>query len=174
MRHLLVILALGLILHVSPAVAETVEGVSRGSNTGLPLPRFVSLKSGKANLRTGPGRAYPIRWVYHRRFLPVQITDEYGHWRAVRDPWGETGWLHKSLLSGRRTAMVMQNLAPLMREARTDSDILLYAERRVIGTLERCQADWCRLSIEGRAGWMPVEILYGGTPASEGKKVSAR
>ena len=133
-----------------------------GSSTGLPMPRFVSVKSGEANLRSGPGTAYPIRWVYRRKHLPLIIHDEHGHWRAVRDPWGETGWLHRSLLSGRRTAMVTKDLTPLMSEPGDGGEILLYAERRIIGTLELCRDGWCRLSIDGRAGWMPDTALYGG------------
>lgn len=160
----ILMLALALV-PAAAAVAET------GSETGLPLPRFVSVKSGKANLRTGPGTAYPIRWVYRRENLPVEIHGEYGHWRAIRDPWGETGWLHKSLLSGRRTAMVIKDLTPLLREARPDGGILLYAERRIIATLELCRDGWCRLSIEGRAGWMLDEAIYGGeADLTRGKK----
>lgn len=143
--------------------ATAVHAQETGSSTGLPLPRFVSVKSGEANLRSGPGTAYPIRWVYRRKHLPVIIHDEHGQWRAIRDAWGETGWLHKSLLSGRRTAMVTQNLTPLMSEPGDTGDILLYAERRIIGTLELCRDGWCKLSIDGRAGWMPDSALYGGT-----------
>ena len=158
MRRAVLVLLLPALL----ALTGAVRAAETGSETGLPLPRFVSVKSGAANLRSGPGTGYPIRWIYHRRFLPVQIHDEHGHWRAVRDPWGETGWLHKSLLSGRRTAMVLRDLEPLLRDPRAGSDVLLYAERRVIGTLEACEKNWCRMSIEGRAGWMPAAALYGG------------
>lgn len=143
--------------HALPGVAQ-----ETGSSTGLPMPRFVSLKSGEANLRSGPGTAYPIRWVYRRKHLPLIIHDEHGHWRAVRDPWGEEGWLHRSLLSGRRTAMVTKDLTPLVRDPGDGSDVLLYAERRIIGTLEFCREGWCRMSIDGRAGWMPDTALYGG------------
>ncbi|WP_416899532.1 MAG: SH3 domain-containing protein [Minwuia sp.] len=160
-----VTLALAALLLAAGSPLHAVEG----PETGLPMPRFVSLKSSTANLRSGPGRDYPIRWVYQRRLLPVEIHDEHGHWRAVRDPWGETGWLHKSLLSGRRTAMVQRDLEPLLREPRPGSDVLLYAERRVIGTLEVCENGWCRLSIDGRAGWMPAEALFGADrPAAKG------
>lgn len=151
------------------APALPVESQETGASTGLPLPRFVSVKSGEANLRSGPGTAYPIRWVYRRKHLPVIIHDEHGHWRAVRDAWGETGWLHKSLLSGRRTAMVMKNLTPLMSGPDDSGEILLYAERRIIGTLEHCGNGWCKLSIDGRAGWMPDAALYGGADDLDAK-----
>ncbi|WP_164516652.1 SH3 domain-containing protein [Minwuia thermotolerans] len=154
------LLLVGLLPVAAPA-AET------GSETGLSLPRFVSVKADRANLRAGPGTDYPVRWVYRREHLPVQIVDEWGHWRAVRDPWGGEGWLHKSLLSGRRTAMVMQDLTPLKREPSPAAEIVLYAERRIIGTLELCRAGWCRLSIDGRAGWMPAAAIYGGENEGE-------
>jgi len=157
MRLLLMFLAAVVIL--LPAKASAQES---GSSTGLPLPRFVSVKSGEANLRSGPGTAYPIRWIYRRKHLPLVIHDEYGNWRAVRDPWGETGWLHRSLLSGRRTAMITRDLTPLTRDPDGASPVLLIAERRTIGTLELCRDGWCKLSIDGRAGWMPDAALYGG------------
>jgi len=150
-----------LLLTLGVSAGHTRAQNTMGSETGLPLPRFISLKAGEANLRAGPGQKYPIRWIYKRRHLPVRVHDEHGHWRAVTDPWGGEGWLHKSLLSGRRTVMVMKELSPLHREPRADSAIVLYAQRRVIGTLERCEGIWCRLIVDGRAGWMLAERLYG-------------
>lgn len=163
MRFALPACLLALLGCLVPAVAGA-AGTS-GSETGLPLPRFVSIKPSSANLRAGPGTDYPIRWVYRRVGLPVEIIDEHGHWRAVRDPWGGEGWLHSSLLSGRRTAMVMSDLKPLRAEPGENAEIVLLAERRVIGALELCANGWCRLTIDGRAGWMAAADLYGADPA---------
>ena len=80
--------ALLIVAFLIPVTASLAS--EKGASTGLPLPRFVSLKSGEANMRSGPGTAYPIRWVYRRKHLPVVIHDEHGHWRAIRDPWGES------------------------------------------------------------------------------------
>ena len=86
--------------------AEAARQTERPGRTGLPLPRFVSLRADQVNLRTGPGVRYPIDWVYRRRDLPVEIIDEHETWRRIRDWEGTIGWVHQSMLQGVRNAMV--------------------------------------------------------------------
>ena len=91
-----------------PAPAPAVVPVppaepAKGTNTGLPLPRFASLKTDEVNLRTGPGTRYPIDWVYKRRDLPVQIEREFEVWRLIADSEGVKGWVHQATLTGRRS-----------------------------------------------------------------------
>ena len=80
------------------------QDVRRGPS-GLPLPRFVSLKSGRVNSRIGPGVNYSVDWLYLKPGLPMEIIQEYDNWRRVRDADGAEGWVNQSLLSGRRTAI---------------------------------------------------------------------
>ncbi len=162
-RTLICLCLLSAWLLLPPVAVQAVEGpaATEGSVTGLPLPPFVSIKAGKANLRAGPGRKYPVRWTYMRRHLPVQIVGEHENWREVRDPWGEEGWLHSSLLSGRRTAMVRGDLVALRDGSDEAAPVLMYLERRVIVTVEACRASWCRISVDGRAGWLPATAVYG-------------
>src|SRR5262245_3374626 len=74
--------------------------------SGLPIPRFVSLKTDKVNVRGGPTKDHDVTWVYNRAGLPVEITAEFENWRRIRDWEGAEGWVYHSLLSGRRTATV--------------------------------------------------------------------
>ncbi len=89
----------------APAAAPpaTAAEPPKGSNTGLPLPRFAALKTDDVNLRTGPGTRYPIDWVYKRRDLPVQIEREFEVWRLIADSEGVKGWVHQATLTGRRS-----------------------------------------------------------------------
>lgn len=125
------------------------------------LPRFASLASDEVNLRTGPGTRYPIRWVYHRKGLPVEIIDEYGNWRQLRDPDGETGWVHYGLLTGRRTALIQQDSATLHRNPDATSPAVLLAKPMVIARLLRCNPAWCYLEIKSHMGWMPKSAFWG-------------
>src|SRR6476646_8312916 len=77
--------------------------------SGLPVPRFVSLKSDKVNVRAGPTKDHDVAWVYNRAALPVEITAEFENWRRIRDWEGAEGWVYHSLLSGKRTAVVVPN-----------------------------------------------------------------
>ncbi|WP_173569727.1 SH3 domain-containing protein [Acetobacter conturbans] len=79
---------------------------TKGSNTGLPLPRFAALRADDVNMRAGPGQRYPIQWVYHRRGLPVQIEREFDVWRLIEDSDGVKGWVHQATLVGSRDFVV--------------------------------------------------------------------
>ena len=73
--------------------------------SGLPLPRFVSIKAKRVNMRVGPGQEYAVDWMYLTPGLPVEIVQEFENWRRVRDSDGAEGWIYQSLLTGKRTAI---------------------------------------------------------------------
>ena len=107
-RSIAGVLALvGLIGGTQPAWAQA------GRSTGLPLPRFVSLAAERVNVRFGPGKQYPVNWMFARQGLPVEIIEEFDTWRKIRDHDGEEGWVHSSLLSSRRTIMVIGEVRSL-------------------------------------------------------------
>lgn len=164
MRSLLLACSL-LVLSVTLAVGALAQTPIRTGPSGLPLPRFASLAANEVNLRTGPGQQYPTRWVYRRAGLPVQITDELDVWRRIQDPDGEQGWAHSSLLTTRRTVMVVgREPQGMFRSAAADSRLLLRAETGVIGRFDSCEQGWCRIEIEGQRGWMPRDSLWGLPP----------
>lgn len=131
------------------------------ASSGLPVPRFVSLKSDETNVRTGPGDRYPISWVYKRSHFPVEIIEEFDHWRKIRDVEKAEGWVHKSLLDGRRTALVQKNVQVLRRAPEENASPILRAEPMVIGKLIECTAQWCRLQVGSRKGWLQKKYLWG-------------
>ncbi|TCP39906.1 SH3 domain-containing protein [Rhodovulum marinum] len=136
----------------------------RGQVTNLPLPRYVSLKAAEGNVRRGPSLSHRIDWVYKRRGVPLQITAEYGHWRRVRDKDGAGGWMHYSLLSGVRTVIVEDDMLPLLRLPQPDAQVLARAELGVIARLGECRPAWCRITADGRSGWVPKSALWGVGP----------
>jgi len=144
-----------LIMFLAPA-ATALTGAS-----GLPLPRFVSLGSDRARMRSGPGKQYPIRWEYHRAGMPLEVIAEYDNWRQVRDWEGETGWMHRSLLSGRRQAIFVAPGAALRRKPRLSAPVIARPERGVIARLDKCGADWCRLTVGDFRGWTPKADIWG-------------
>ncbi len=133
----------------------------RGSETNLPLPRFVSLKAGEGNARRGPSLSHKIDWVFKRRHMPLQITDEYGHWRRVRDKDGAGGWVHYALLSGVRTVIVDEDLLPLYVKPDAQTKVSAYAEAGVVARLGACGDMWCRISADGFKGWAAKAALWG-------------
>jgi SH3-like domain-containing protein len=133
----------------------------KGSNSGLPLPRFVSLGSDKVNVRAGPGDRYPIIWQFVRRHVPVEITAEFEYWRRIRDQDGAEGWVHKNLLSGRRYALVTGGIRNFYGEPTREAEVVAQAETGVQGRLLACKGPWCRMDVGGNRGWIPRAQLWG-------------
>ena len=140
--------------------------VAAPETSGLPLPRFVTLRAEEANMRTGPGEQYPIKWTYQRAGLPVEIVAEYHTWRRIRDWQGTEGWMHASMLSGRRSFMVVGETRPLRAAADASSRIVAEVEPKVVGELEKCPAAgaWCRVKIDSLKGWLKRTDLWGVYP----------
>jgi len=149
------------------SLAALCLGLASGTyaeSSELPVPRFVSLRSAKVNLRTGPGVRYPVDWVYMRKGLPVEIISEYDTWRRVRDWEGTEGWIHRSMLSGTRNALVSGKLQTLRREPSGISPAVAHVEPGMIGTLLRCADSWCRIEFKGFEGWIERGNLWGVYP----------
>lgn len=136
--------------------------------SGLPVPRFVSLKSDHVNVRAGPTKDNDVSWIYTRSSLPVEITAEFENWRRIRDSEGSEGWVYHSLLSGRRTAVVTakgkDDLTPLYDSADGTSGVAAKLEPGVLATVRRCTAGWCRISGSGFDGWIAQQRLWGVYP----------
>jgi SH3-like domain-containing protein len=138
------------------AVAATV-----GKQTGLPVPRYVSLRSNEVNLRAGPGARYPIEWVFKRRSLPIEIVAEFDTWRKIRDFEGTEGWAHQSMLSGRRMVQVIGAIRTLRRYASDLSSAVARLEPGVLANLEDCQHEWCEVRVSGFSGWVSRAHIWG-------------
>ncbi len=137
------------------------RAASEGS--GLPIPRFVSLRAPEANMRAGPGEQYPIKWTYRRQGLPLEVTAEYDHWRRVRDWQGTEGWMHSSMLTGKRAIIVTGDERPLRAKPDLASPLLARIEGKVVGRVLTCPKDgeWCRVEIAGVKGWMRRSEMWG-------------
>ena len=155
MKRLLVLFSV-IILLSEPALA-----VEKGAVTNFPLPRFVSLKASKANARRGPSLSHRIDWVYKRKHMPLEIYAEYENWRRVRDIDGAGGWVHYSLLSGVRTAILKVNMQPLTKGPDENSNIVARFEKDVIAKIEKCELKWCQLTTGGYKGWVPKTSIWG-------------
>ena len=164
--------ALALVLGAFPAADPVVQGAAAASEvaSGPQVPRFVSLKSDRVNLRNGPGTDYPTGWVYRRAGLPLEVVKEFEGWRQVRDAEGVTGWVLQSFLSGRRTALVLPwerksgappPLVPILESDSTHSNIVANVEAGVIADLHTCDGRWCRVTVDQYSGYIEQKKLWG-------------
>ncbi len=141
-----------------------------GSATGLPVPRYVSLKSDRVNLREGPSKEHRTRWVFQRAGLPVEITAEFETWRRVRDADGTEGWVLHSLLSGRRTALVapwsktQDETFPMLESGSEGSAVVARLQPGVIANVASCSEGWCRVTVAKLDGYIRQDRLWGVYP----------
>jgi SH3-like domain-containing protein len=151
-----------------PGSAFAVDGTTIGTESNLPIPRFVSLKSDRVNLREGPSKDHRTTWVFQRAGLPVEITAEFETWRRIRDSEGAEGWVLHSLLSGRRTALVAPwskaGPLPLYDKPNLQSGVSAQLQPGVLGSVRNCQGGWCRIIGQGFDGWMAQSNLWGVYP----------
>ncbi len=133
----------------------------RGS--GLPIPRFASLKSDDVNVRTGPGTRYPVDWVFKRKLMPVEIVAEFDNWRKIRDWQGASGWVYQGLLTGKRTFIIPNHAARLHRTPAAQAEVVAKLEPEVTGEIRSCQGDWCRVKVAGASviGWIERRDIWG-------------
>ena len=141
------------------------EGAN-GSRPALPVPRFVSLKSDKVNVRRGPSTDQAIVWVFSRAGLPVEIIAESENWRRVRDSEGADGWVFHSLLSARRTALIApwtkgEENVPLYSSKSTSARAVAALQAGVLGNVLSCDGEWCNLSVNDYSGYVQQDKLWG-------------
>jgi SH3-like domain-containing protein len=156
------------LLTVACLASAAANEVGAGPVSGLPMPRFVSLKPDKVNVRAGPTPRHDVTWQYTRAGLPVEIVAESDNWRRIRDWDGSEGWVYHSLLTGRRTALVRpvdnDEFVALYRSADAESSVIARLQAGVLGSVHHCTGAWCRISGNGFDGWIAQERLWGVYP----------
>ena len=144
-------------------IATAQENTGNG-DSGLKLPRFVSLRSNHINARTGPGSRYPIEWVYMQSSAPVEIIAEFELWRKIKDWQGSESWVHKSMLSGKRSVKVVSpGENNIFAKDDYKAKIIAKVEDEVVGEIKKCPANnsFCLVQFDTITGWLPRQNLYG-------------
>jgi len=145
----------------APVMARAEDEASILNPSGLPVPRYVSLKSDYVNVRVGPGKRYPISWVFKRKHMPVMIVEEFANWRKIQDKDGDGGWVHKSLLAGTRTVIVANGTQHLYARPDATSRPVVRLAENVIAEIELCRPDWCELVVGEYEGWIRKADIWG-------------
>ncbi len=149
------------------ALILSVRAADAADNEDLPVPRFVSLKYGEVRLRQGPGERYPVVWVFTRRDMPVEITQQYDVWRKIRDWEGSEGWVLAGALQGKRWVVVKGAIRAIRSEPQSDAGLIARAEPGVLGRLDKCPSDqirWCRIVFGDHTGWLQRDEIWGVYP----------
>lgn len=170
-RRLLLIFGIAMMAVCGPSVthawaqSKPAAQAKRGQS-GLQIPRFVSLKSNRVNVRKGPSTDHAVAWVFSRIGLPVEVTAESGNWRRIRDSDSSEGWVFHSLLSGRRTALILPwaedgQTVSLFKDQSPKSGLVARLKPGVLASVVNCDGRWCQISMDEYAGWIEQEKLWG-------------
>jgi SH3-like domain-containing protein len=150
-----------LLLLIGPAQAADTKAPTQRKGSGLPIPRFATLKSDEVNVRTGPGPRYPIDWVFKRKGMPVEIVAEYDNFRKIRDWQGASGWVYQGLLTGKRSFIIPSKVANLYKTPAASAEVVAKLEPEVMGEIRSCQGDWCRVTVSSVSGWLQRTEIWG-------------
>lgn len=129
--------------------------------TGLPLPRFASLRSAEVNLRVGPSTHYPTSWIVKRRALPVKVIAEHGNWRKIQLHDDTVGWVFQSMLTGNKTILVKNASVHLRSKPDKQGRVIAHLHKDVIGQLKQCKEGWCKTKFDSYSGFVPQTALWG-------------
>ncbi len=136
----------------------------RQTPSGMPVPRYVSLKFDKVNARAGPGDDHRLLFVYRVRGLPLQVIAETSEWRRVCDPEGTLAWVHKRVTDGRRTTMNTTNQpVALLKRPKDGFKPAAFLNSRSLASLDHCDKGWCKVKADHASGWVREGTLWGTT-----------
>ena len=151
-----------IIVLISIIIFSQISNADTGKETGLEIPRYVSLKSNDANIRVGPSKNYPIEIKYIKKNYPLKVLEEYEEWRKVEDFKKNFGWIHKSLISGTRTGIVLSSDNKNIKLLNTlDGNVIGEIGKGNIVNLEKCKISWCLVSAKNSKGWIDKKYIWG-------------
>ncbi|MDZ7588611.1 MAG: SH3 domain-containing protein [Parasphingorhabdus sp.] len=142
----------------------TFVGVAAPALAADAPPYWASIDEPEARMRTGPSTEFPTVWIYKRERLPVKVIARYKAWRKIEDPDGTQGWMHARLLSATRTAIVMGEIRALKARPDAGAALTWRVEPGVIGKISDCQRGWCLFDVNGQAGYIEEDFLWGEEP----------
>ena len=134
----------------------------RPTPSGQPVPRWLSLKSSEVHARFGPGLDHRILWEYHVSGLPVQVIAETTEWRKICDPEGAVAWVHRSVVSGRRSVFNASDAEVPIHANRSDSSpVRARLSPRSLVAMDECEEGWCRVRARRLRGWVRQSAVFG-------------
>lgn len=146
---------------VVAGVVVTASVQAQSASSGQPIPRFVTLNADEVNMRSGPGVRYPVEWVYQRRYMPLEVIAEHDTWRKVRDVEGTEGWIHRAMLSSRRSVVVEADEIIMRREPDNGAPVTARLATGMVAVVEKCDAAWCEVRTAGYEGWITRKNIWG-------------
>ena len=127
-----------------------------------PVPRWLSLKSDEVRARQGPGLDYRIMWEYQVSGQPVQVIAETTEWRKNCDPEGAVAWVHRSVVSSRRSLYnASTEEIPIHAGRSATSQVRARLSPRSLVSMDECEDGWCEVRVRRLRGWVQQRAVFG-------------
>ena len=124
---------------------------------------YLILKNNEVNVRYGPGFDYPIKFIYKKKYLPVIILDNSETWRKIMDFENNSGWIHISQLSKRKTGINKKENSIIYKRPTIFSKPLAKLERGRLLLISKCKKKWCKTKTGNFTGWTLKKNIWGKT-----------
>ena len=122
---------------------------------------FLTLKYNKVNLRQGPSKDYPVKIFYKKKYLPVLIQDISGNWRKIKDHENNTGWIHRTQLSKKKSGLTIDDEVIIFKNPTIFSKPLVILQKGRLCLVSKCKDKWCKIKVEKYSGWIKKNSLWG-------------
>ena len=122
---------------------------------------FLSLKNNEVYVRVGPSKEYPIKFIYKKKYLPLEVLDKSETWRKIKDFENNSGWIHISQLSKKKSAININNNSLLYKKPTIFSKPIAKLEIGRLVLIKKCKEEWCKITSGGFSGWIFKDYLWG-------------
>ena len=122
---------------------------------------FLTLKNNKVNLRQGPSFDYPVKLIYKKKYLPVIIINKMETWRQIKDHQKNSGWVHVSQLSKRKSAININDNSIIYKKPTIYSKPVARLQTGRLVLIKKCKKEWCKVTSGNFNGWILEKFLWG-------------
>jgi len=121
---------------------------------------FLSLKKNKVYVRYGPGKNYPIKYIYKKKFLPVKVIDTKENFRRIIDHKKNSGWIHRIMLTKSNSLIVLEEKIVFKKNSKFSDPVVKLEKGRLV-TIKKCKLNWCKIKSGNYSGWIKAKNVWG-------------
>jgi len=121
---------------------------------------FLSLKKNKVYVRYGPGKDYPIKYIYKKKFLPVKVIDEKENFRRIIDHKKNSGWIHRIMLTKPNSLIVLEEKIVFKKNSKFSKPIVKLEKGKLVN-IKKCELNWCKIESDNYSGWIETKNVWG-------------
>ncbi len=121
---------------------------------------FLSLKKNKVYVRYGPGKNYPIKYIYKKKFLPIKVIDKKDNFRRIIDHKKNSGWIHRIMLRKLNSLIILEEKIVFKKNSKFSKPLVKLEKGRLV-IIKKCEVNWCKIETGSYSGWIDTKNVWG-------------